>query len=56
MKNITKPGYQGETFESLRGQLEYVNFALSHDLENWERKEYEAVKKELLFKLSHEGN
>lgn len=49
-------GYQGETFDSLRKQLEYVNNALNNDLEKWERKEYEEVKYELLFKLSHESN
>lgn len=48
-------GYQGETFESLRKQLEYVEFALSRNLEKWEIKEYESIKEELLFKLSHEN-
>jgi hypothetical protein len=44
--------YQGETYESLIGQLNYCNDCLSKNLENWERKEYEAVKKEIEFKLS----
>lgn len=44
--------YQGETLESLKGQLEYCNFALGHDLEKWERKEFEAVKLEVEFKIS----
>ena len=43
--------YQGETLESLQGQLDYINYALSHDLENWERKEFEFVKKDCEFKI-----
>jgi hypothetical protein len=44
--------YQGETLADLTSQLEYVNWALSHELENWERKEFQEVKSELLFKIS----
>lgn len=50
MKTIT---YQGETLESLVGQLNYTNKALAWEgLENWERKEYEEGKKELEFKIN----
>lgn len=49
MKTIN---YQGETLKSLVGQLEYCNEALAFpELENWERKEYEEVKSELVFKI-----
>jgi predicted Holliday junction resolvase-like endonuclease len=34
-----------EELRSLKGQLEYVNTALSSDLKEWERKEYLSVKK-----------
>ena len=39
--------YQGETLQSLIGQLDYCNTALASNLENWERKEFEAVKAEI---------
>ena len=39
--------YQGETLQSLIGQLDYCNMALASNLENWERKEFEAVKAEI---------
>lgn len=44
--------YQGETLESLIGQLNYTNEALSSELEKWERKEYESVKEEIEFKIN----
>jgi len=45
--------YQGETLESLVGQLNYTKEALAFDgLENWERKEYEAGKSELEYKIN----
>lgn len=44
-------GYEGETYESLKGQLDYCNLALSNDLEKWERKEYEEVKSDLEYKI-----
>lgn len=44
--------YQGETLECLTGQLNYTNEALSSELENWERKEFESVKKEIEFKIN----
>lgn len=45
--------YQGETLESLQGQLSYCNEALSFEgLENWERKEFTAVKEECEFKIN----
>lgn len=43
--------YQGETLESLRGQLNYTQDALNSNLENWERKEFEVVKTEIEFKI-----
>ena len=43
--------YQGLTLETLTKGLNYVNFALSHELELWERKEFEAVKKDYEFKI-----
>lgn len=46
-------GYEGETWESLQLQLEYCDLQLSMQLADWERKEYEGVKEDLLFKLSH---
>lgn len=49
MKIIT---YQGETLESLQGQLDYINYILSHDLENWERKEFESLKKDCEYKIN----
>lgn len=47
-----KATYQGETLESLEGQLNYTNEALNNELENWERKEFEAIKKEYEFKIA----
>jgi hypothetical protein len=46
--------YQGETLESLNGQLNYVNEVLNSgfDFEAWEKKEYEEVKKEVEFKIN----
>lgn len=44
--------FQGETLESLTGQLNYTNEALSSNLENWERKEFAAVKSEIEFKIN----
>lgn len=46
--------YQGETLESLKGQLNYVNEVLNSgfDFEAWEKKEYEEVKKEVEFKIN----
>ena len=35
--------HQEEKLTSLRGQKTYVEDALTHDLENWERKEYQAT-------------
>lgn len=43
--------YQGQTLEELTALLDYVNFALTHDLERWERKEFEESKKEYEFKI-----
>lgn len=37
-----------EDLKSSKNQLDYVNQALSSQLENWERKEYEAVRAELI--------
>lgn len=50
----TQVTYQGETLESLNGQLNYVNEVLNSefDFESWEKKEYEAVKKEVEFKIN----
>jgi hypothetical protein len=46
--------HQGETLESLNGQLNYVNEVLSSgfEFEAWEKKEYEEVKKEVEFKIN----
>lgn len=46
--------YQGETLESLNGQLNYVNEVLNSgfEFESWEKKEYEEVKKEVEFKIN----
>lgn len=46
--------YQGETLESLNGQLNYVNEVLNSgfEFEAWEKKEYEEVKKEVEFKIN----
>lgn len=44
--------YEGETLEFLEGQLKYVNEMLAQNMEKWERKEYEEVKKELVFKIN----
>lgn len=33
-----------ERLESLKKQLNYTNDALASNLENWERKEFEAIK------------
>lgn len=50
---MTTITYQGETLESLVGQLNYTNEALAFEgLENWERKEYEQGKKELEYKIN----
>jgi hypothetical protein len=38
--------HQEEKLEALKGQLAYVNEALAHELENWERKEYLVIKSE----------
>ena len=37
---------QVERQESLKGQLAYVEDALTHDLEAWERKEYTGLKEQ----------
>ena len=37
-----------QDLKSAQGQLDYTNNALSANLENWERKEYEQVKKMLI--------
>lgn len=51
-KKIMK-SFEGETLESLEGQLKYVNDALAFEgLENWEKKEYLAVKSDIEFKIS----
>ena len=46
--------YQGETLESLNGQLNYVNEVLNSgfDFEAWEKKEYEEMRKEVEFKIN----
>lgn len=46
--------YQGETLESLNGQLNYVNEVLNSgfEFEAWEKKEYEELKKEVEFKIN----
>lgn len=44
--------FQGETLESLIGQLDYINGALASNLENWERKEFEAIKLDAEFKIN----
>ena len=46
--------YQGETLESLNGQLNYVNEVLNSgfEFEALEKKEYEEVKKEVEFKIN----
>jgi len=50
---MTTVTYQGETLESLVGQLNYTNEALAWEgLENWERKEYEAGKADLEYKIA----
>jgi hypothetical protein len=53
-KDTMKPiNYQGETLESLIGQLNYCNEALAFEgLENWERKEYQEVKDDVCFKIN----
>jgi hypothetical protein len=37
-----------QDLKSAKNQLSYVNEALASNLENWERKEYEAVKADLI--------
>ena len=41
--------------KSLEGQMEYTIFALSHDLENWERKEYLTLKSEYEKEIKNEN-
>jgi hypothetical protein len=41
-----------QDLKSAKNQLSYVNEALSSNLENWERKEYEAVKADLIENIS----
>ena len=44
--------YEGRTLKSLREELAYINERLSsNNLETWEVKEYESVKKECLYKI-----
>ncbi len=45
-----------EELVSLNGQLNYVNEALEANLENWERKEYEQVKSELILDIENLEN
>ena len=44
--------YEGETLISLKGQLKYINDALSQELANWERKEFECLKKDCEYKIN----
>jgi len=37
-----------EKLESLKGQLSYTKEALTNNLQNWERKEYETIKAEYI--------
>lgn len=41
-----------ERLENLKKQLNYVNQALSSILENWERKEFEAIKAEYIEEIA----
>ncbi len=44
--------YQGITEQELQGSIDYCNNCLEKDMEEWERKEYEAVKSDYEFKLN----
>ena len=48
----TQVTYQGTTLEELNGQLAYVNECLLCKMQAWERKEFEAVKKDYEFKIN----